>query len=152
MLDMNKLEEANAAMEETGLWLLDSVYRTVAKVAFDLWDYRFPRNFDTIMLGLMSSFMDRYDKWDPVYTKFVDTYLIKMSGKDLVKTISDTLRGIPEYLEWKTPHGDDGFFIDLDAFDQNVYFELRSEVIISTYFEDEPIFSTDFEKEIENDD
>lgn len=142
MLNMDRLEAANAAMKEICVWKLDTVYSTVARVSFDLWDYRFARNFDIVMIGLMCRFKERYNKEDPAYTKFISTHLITMSGKDLAKTISDTLRDTLEYLEWNAARGNDDFFIDLDAFDQNIYCELRSELIMSTYFE----------KEIENDD
>lgn len=136
MLDMSKLKKANDAMCDVRVWTLDTVFETVAKVSFCLWDYRFPKNFETIMIKLMDKFKSRYegDGYKSTYIKFIATYLINVSGNDLVQIISDILRSIPEFMEWNESD-DSGFFIDLYAFNQNVFCALRSEIVMSEYFE-----------------
>lgn len=126
LLNMNKVEAANALMKETRFWRLETVYGAVAKVLFYLWHGRFPKNFDEIMTSFMDHFVDRYTKEDAVCAI--------ATGEDLVETISYILHNIPEYLKWGTTGNDDFVIIDFDSFDSYIYCELRNELFEIEYF------------------
>lgn len=149
MLNMENLNKANEWAENVVYtWTLDNIYGSVAKVAFVLWFPRFPRNFDTVM----KEFMEKC-RTIPEVRSVVSVQLIDATLFDLVDRIYDILMSIDEFQKWNLTdseyqhdvdpnvadyndyfrHGN--FFVDLGAFKQNIYWELRRLLIEEIFFE-----------------
>lgn len=155
MLYMDKLKRANELMAKDNLWTLDKIIGSVAKVSFELWDYRMPRNFETVMTKLILQLRERDD-----FESVASVIFTEKSGDILTDIVFDELMCIKEFREWNLTEleyqkgvdvdaGDaaraewygqsDKFFVDLKAFEQNLWCEFRTHLLIWHYFEDETI-------------
>lgn len=152
MLNISKLEKANERMKETHIWTLNHIVGSVAKVSFVLWGYRTPRNFETVMSKFVSQIRERSD-----FYSCVNVIMTDKSGDDLTNVVFDELTRIEEFREWnlteleyqKGVDVDWGdvlraewfdqsdkffFFIDLEAFKQNLWCEFRDSLILQYHF------------------
>ena len=114
MLNMDHLNLTKEWEKETRTWVLRDIYATVAYVAVDLWacDDFAPRDLEVVL------------------DQFIDKSL-----NELVEIIREILFSIREFRQWNTMPSKD--FIDLYAFMQNVYCELRKAMIEAWFFEKE---------------
>lgn len=148
-LNMDNLRKTEKWATEERVWLLTDIYSAVAKVAVVL-SNGWPRNFYDIMLD----FMNKIETWPDVYSSSI-CKMVSLSLNELTEKIYSTLCSIKcfrelnltinEYLhgvdvdsddrtnEWFAK-GDVGF-IDLEAFKQNIYCELRLKLIEDHFFE-----------------
>lgn len=147
-LNMTNLRKTEEWAKEKRSWCLSDIYATVAKVAVSL-SNGWPRNLYAIMLG----FISKFERQPEVYS--ISEYkMIDISLNDLVDRIYAVLYSIKrfrelnlttlEYLNGVDVDTDDRAnkwfeksdkdFIDLEAFKQNIYCELRSKLIEEHFF------------------
>lgn len=148
-LNMDNLELTKKWAKEVRMWTLDDAVKAVAGVAFDLWDMRYPRDLWIIM----PIFIERM-KASEHAVKYISTWTYELSLIDFTKLIYETLYSIKDFRKWNLTtteyeHGVDPDsdkpnewfalgerdFIDLEAFGQNVYCDLRSKIIVEHFFE-----------------
>lgn len=148
-LNMDNLELTKKWVKETRVWAFDDAVKVVSGVAFHLWDMRYPRKFDIVM----TQFIEKMKESEQAQ-KSMSHWVYNLTLIDFVKLIHETLLSIREFREWilttlEYEHGVDPDrdapnewfalgekdFIDLDAFGQNVYCDLRSKIIVKHFFE-----------------
>lgn len=148
-LNMTNLKKTEEWAKEKRVWCLSDIYATVAKVAFVL-SNGYPRNFETVMC----KFMTKLKEHPNVYS--ADRYpMINASLTDLVDVVYSVLFSIKDFREWNLTtleylngvdvdaddrgnewlEKSDKDFIDLEAFKQNIYCELRSKLVEEHFFE-----------------
>lgn len=148
-LNMTNLKKTEEWAKEKRVWCLSDIYATVAKVAFVL-SNGYPRNFETVMCEFMTKLRDLSEVYLVVETQMVDTSL-----NELVDIIYSILFSIKSFRQWNLTtleylngvdvdaddrtnewfDKSDKDSIDLEAFKQNVYCELRSTLIEKHFFE-----------------
>lgn len=149
-LNMTNLRKTEEWAKEKKVWCLSDIYAIVAKVAF-LLSNGYPRNFEKVMCEFMTKLRDLPE----VYT--VGGYqMIGASLDELLDVVYSVLFSIKAFREWNLTtleylngvdvdaddrrnewwEKSDKDFIDLEAFRQNIYCELRSKLIEEHFFED----------------
>lgn len=146
--NMTNLKKTEEWAKEKRTWCLSDIYATVAKVAFVL-SNGYPRNFETVMC----EFMTKLKEHPNVYSAG-GYQMINASLTDLVDVVYSVLFSIKTFREWNLTtleylngvdvdaddranewfNKSDKDFIDLQAFKQNIYCELRSKLVEEYFF------------------
>lgn len=148
MLNMAHLDLTKKwAEEDVHAWDFLEIISAVASVSFLLYEMKVPRNFTQVM----QEFIDKFPSFLPNYK--IDTIIMfETTLNKLCKKIDECLMTIDEFVKWNLTdeeyehdvdvngprteyfkHGD--HFVDLTAFNQNVYCSLRSKLIEDYFFE-----------------
>lgn len=147
-LNMTNLRKTEEWAKEKRTWCLSDIYATVAKVAFIL-SNGYPRNFETVMCEFMTKLGDLPRIYSVAKIKMMDAPL-----NEAVEIVYSVLFSIKSFREWNLTtleylngvdidaddRGNEWFFksdkdfIDLEAFKQNIYCELRLKLIEEHFF------------------
>lgn len=153
MLNMDNLNKTNEWAKRKHTWTVNDILASVAKLAVYFSYPRYPRKLEAVITKLSDDLTS-----DPLVTSDCvgDVYMVTMSLNELIKWIDSKLRGLKEYREWNLTtyeyeHGVDidgpdeqrmtyyyespvKDFIDLEAFMQNLYCELRTIFVENEFF------------------
>lgn len=81
---------------------------------------------------IVNDFLDKFRKLNGV-NKLVTTCIYHSTLKDLMPKLKDILLSIPEFVELNE-RKDNGEFIDLDAFFQNLWYALNSKLMVDAFY------------------
>lgn len=148
-LNMTNLRKTEEWAKEKRPWCLSDIYATVVKVAF-LLSNGYPRNFEAVMCEFMTKLRDLPETYSVCEIQMIDLPLDEL--QDVVYSVLFSIKAFREwnlttleYLNGVDVDADDRRndwfdksdkdFIDLEAFKQNIYCELRSKLIEEHFFD-----------------
>lgn len=81
---------------------------------------------------IINTFLDKFRNLEGI-EHFGTTWVYSATLRDLMHKLKDILLSIPEFVELNESK-EDGDFIDLDAFLQNLWYTLNSELMINMFY------------------
>lgn len=128
MLNMDSIHFRDELDNVEGIWADYVIVQCLAGLLYSMEDDYQARNPQKIV----NSFLDKFKKLEGIEN--VGTVWVYASTlKDLMTKLKEILLSIPEFVELNSDN-ENGYFIDLDAFFQNIWYTLNSKLLIDTFY------------------